>query len=74
LLRTPPAGTTIAKAGGHSKSSSGRKKSMHVIATTSRSDAACNVINELFEEVIGMLIVVCLWWEQVVYLTNIIFP
>jgi hypothetical protein len=32
------------------------------------------VINELFEEVIGMLIVVCLWWEQVVYLTNIIFP
>ncbi|KAL3785167.1 hypothetical protein HJC23_013833 [Cyclotella cryptica] len=52
LLRTPPPDATIAKAGGHSKAMSGRKKTMHVIATTSRPDAACVILNELFEETI----------------------
>ena len=51
LLRTPPADSNIAKAGGH-KTQSNRKKSFHVIATTSRPDAACSVLNDVFEETI----------------------
>jgi len=53
LLRTPPASTAVAKAGGHSKSKSGNAaKSFQIIASTSRSDAACSVMNELFDEVV----------------------
>lgn len=48
LIRTPPP----SGAGGQSKSSlSG--KTLHIIATTSRSDAACSILNEIFEETIG---------------------
>jgi hypothetical protein len=53
LLRTPPPDATVAKAGGQAKAMTGRKKTMHVIAATSRPDAACVVLNELFEETIG---------------------
>ena len=43
----------MAKAGGHSKSKSGNvAKSFQIIASTSRSDAACSVMNELFDEVV----------------------
>ncbi|KAL7483632.1 hypothetical protein ACHAW6_009276 [Cyclotella cf. meneghiniana] len=52
LLRTPPPDVTVAKAGGQGKTMTGRKKTMHVIAVTSRPDAACFVLNELFEETI----------------------
>ena len=53
LLRTPPASTAVAKAGGHSKSKSGNSaKSFQIIASTSRSDAACSVMNELFDETV----------------------
>jgi len=53
LLRTPPASTAVAKAGGHSKSKSGSTgKSFQIIASTSRSDAACSVMNELFGETV----------------------
>lgn len=55
LLRTPPSSTTTAKAGGHSmarnnKDGKQRPKSLRVIATTSRSDAACVTLHELFDE------------------------
>jgi SpoVK/Ycf46/Vps4 family AAA+-type ATPase len=55
LLRTPPSSTNTAKAGGHSmakKSANGkqRPKTVRVIATTSRSDAACITLHELFDE------------------------
>ena len=51
LLRTPPPSTNVAKAGGQS---SGAKdgKSVHIIATTSRPDAACSVLRDVFEETI----------------------
>ena len=53
LLRTPPASTAVAKAGGHSKSKRGNAaKSLQIIAATSRSDAACSVMNELFDETV----------------------
>lgn len=51
LIRTPPPSAAIAKAGGQSKSSN--SKTLHIIATTSRSNAACSIINEIFEETIG---------------------
>ena len=44
LLRTPP------KAGGQSKLTNGRGKTLHIIATTSRTDAACTTLHEIFEE------------------------
>lgn len=53
LIRTPPDTSSVSKAGGQSISK--RKntiRSMHVLATTSRSDAACSVLHEIFEEVI----------------------
>jgi SpoVK/Ycf46/Vps4 family AAA+-type ATPase len=60
LLRTPPPTSAAAKAGGHSDavqpSKAGgkkRRRSMHILATTSRSDAACNTLHELFDETIG---------------------
>lgn len=52
LLRMPPARTLAAKAGGHSKSKSGGGKALQVLAATSRSNAACSVLNELFDETI----------------------
>ena len=53
LLRTPPASAAVAKAGGHSKSKSGfAGKSFQIIASTSRADAACSVMNELFDETV----------------------
>lgn len=52
LLRTPPERATVAKAGGQSMSKLKSGRSMHIIATTSRSDAACVTLHELFEETI----------------------
>jgi len=51
LIRTPPPSSDVAKAGGQSKSSLDGK-TLHIIATTSRSDAACTVLNEIFEETV----------------------
>jgi SpoVK/Ycf46/Vps4 family AAA+-type ATPase len=53
LLRTPPESSANAKAGGQSVSRDERGRSMHIIATTSRSDAACVILHDLFEETIG---------------------
>ena len=53
LLRTPPESSATAKAGGQSMSKDKRGRSMHIIATTSRSDAACVILHDLFEETIG---------------------
>ena len=50
LLRTPPESSSVAKAGGQSMSNRKTGRSMHIIATTSRSDAACSTLFELFEE------------------------
>ena len=52
LIRTPPPSAAVNKAGGQSKSTSNSGKTLHILATTSRSDAACTVLNEIFEEVI----------------------
>jgi len=50
LLRSPPATSTAAKAGGESMSTKKKGRSFMVIATTSRSDAACRTLHELFDE------------------------
>ena len=57
LLRSPPpsAGTSAAKAGGHSeakrdKDGRQRRKTFRVVAATSRTDAACVKLHELFDE------------------------
>lgn len=53
LLRNPPPSTSTATAGGHSKPKDnriGEAKSMQVIAATSRSDAACMTLHEIFDE------------------------
>jgi SpoVK/Ycf46/Vps4 family AAA+-type ATPase len=50
LLRTPPPSTNVAKAGGQSKLTNGRGKTLQIIATTSRTDAACTTLHEIFEE------------------------
>jgi vesicle-fusing ATPase len=50
LLRTPPPSTNAAKAGGQSKLVEGRGKTLHIIATSSRTDAACSILHEIFEE------------------------
>ena len=47
LIRTPPQA-----AGSQSKSTSNLGKTLHILATTSRSDSACSVLNEIFEEVV----------------------
>ena len=52
LLRSPPPRQSKAKAGGHSKPKEKSGKSLHVIAATSRSDAACLTLHELFGETI----------------------
>jgi hypothetical protein len=54
LMRTPPPSGDVARAGGQSKSLGG--KTLHIIGTTSRSDAACTTLNEIFEETIGEII------------------
>lgn len=54
LLRSPPTDATVAKAGGHIESHhSDNTRTLHIIATTSRSDAACSVLHELFDETVG---------------------
>jgi ATP-dependent 26S proteasome regulatory subunit len=59
LLRTPPMSASVARAGGSSTSrvdsggAAGTGRSVRILATTSRSDAACNTLHELFEEVVG---------------------
>lgn len=55
LLRLPPTSTNSARAGGHSmskKTDSGKRKArtLKVLAATSRKDAACIVLHELFDE------------------------
>lgn len=50
LLRTPPPSTNAAKPGGQSKLVEGRGKTLHIIATSSRTDAACSILHEIFEE------------------------
>lgn len=50
LLRTPPDTSTAAKAGGQSTGTRKGGKTLHIIAATSRTDAACSVLHELFEE------------------------
>jgi len=52
LLRTPPESSSTAKAGGQYVPIGKRGRSMHIIATTSRSDAACVILHDLFEETI----------------------
>lgn len=52
LIRTPPPQAGAAKAGGQSKTTRGMGKTLHVIAANSRPDAACSVLNEIFEETI----------------------
>jgi len=52
LLRTPPESSSTAKAGGQSISKNAAGKTIHILATTSRSDAACVILHELFEETI----------------------
>jgi vesicle-fusing ATPase len=57
LLRSPPASTTTAKAGGHSpdkndKDGRRRGKTLRVLAATSRTDAACVVLPDLFDDVL----------------------
>jgi vesicle-fusing ATPase len=53
VLRLPPESSHSTKAGGQSSPQSDRGRSIHIIATTSRSDAACKILPELFEETIG---------------------
>jgi AAA+ lid domain len=52
LLRAPPETFSTAKAGGESQSKRSQKggKTLQIIAATSRSDAACRVLNEVFDE------------------------
>ena len=55
LLRSPPTSTNTAKAGGHSgeKLSEGGNltpRTLKVLAATSRNDAACIMLHELFDE------------------------
>lgn len=53
LLRSPPPSGSAAKAGGQSSSKIGKGKTINIIATSSRSDAACVVLQEIFDETIG---------------------
>lgn len=52
LIRMPPPSANVAKAGGQSKSTNVGGKTLHIIATSSRPDAACTILNEIFEETI----------------------
>jgi hypothetical protein len=53
LLRSPPASSSAAKAGGQSTSKRIGGKTIHILAATSRSDDACVTLHELFDETIG---------------------
>ncbi len=55
LIRTPPPSGDVARVGGQTISSLGGK-TLHILGTTSRSDAACTILNEIFEETIGEII------------------
>jgi len=50
LLRMPPDSSSTAKAGGQSTGTRKGGKTLHIIAATSRTDAACSILHELFEE------------------------
>lgn len=52
LLRSPPENFSTAKAGGESQTKREQKggKTLQVIAATSRSDGACRILNEIFDE------------------------
>jgi SpoVK/Ycf46/Vps4 family AAA+-type ATPase len=51
LLRSPPSNASSAKAGGQAKPKDGKMgRSMQVIGATSRSDAACLALHEIFGE------------------------
>jgi len=52
LLRSPPASSSAAKVGGESLSTKDSGRTFNVIATTSRADAACRTLHELFDETI----------------------
>jgi len=54
LLRSPPMNTSAAKVGGQSESELARGvgRTLHILAATSRSDAACVTLHELFDETI----------------------
>ena len=71
LIRTPPPSAAVAKAGGQLKGST--SKTLHIIATTSRSDAACSILNEIFEETIGKRNRYALIGVSCVYITHL-FP
>ena len=53
LLRQPPPNRSISKAGGHSEIDPSRGRSLHIIGTSSRTNAACDSLQEIFEETIG---------------------
>ena len=55
LLRQPPASALTAKAGGHSESKRSKSgaKVLKILATTSRTDVACSVLHEIFDETVG---------------------
>jgi hypothetical protein len=55
LLRSPQASSSTAKAGGHSTSKRIGGKTIHILATTLRADAACVTPHELFDKTIGRL-------------------
>jgi len=52
LLRIPPESSAVAKIGGQLTSNRKSVCYMYFIATTSRSDAACDILHEPFETVI----------------------
>ena len=53
LLRSPPPGGSTAKVGGQPSAKFGRGRTINIIAATSRSDAACVVLKEIFDETVG---------------------
>ncbi len=69
LLRSPPASASTAKAGGQSISKRSGGKTVHILAATSRSDAACSILYELFDETIGEKVEV---WFAVVYFGHLL--
>jgi hypothetical protein len=53
LLRSPPASSSTAKAGGQSTSKRIGGKTIHILPAASRSNAACVTPHELFDKTIG---------------------
>ena len=70
LLRSPPPNGSTAKAGGQSTSKAGRGRSLRIIASTSRSDAACRVLHEIFDETVGESAWLIQAFQHLVYLTT----